>query len=869
MHFLTPAKVTLLVLIDMYVNNEIPRAAHRPVLDFLTMHTMDIDLPALLHKLSPKKTQSQVSRIRSVEATVQIVASISVFQDVLSRLEWKTTADGKKQTLWDAFLRRLWKVDSLNEFHVFVITRPQCLIRRWADPNESAPATEPQSDTENEAEAQSASQSIASKRRRRLRLSHNSPFGQFVRTCRLDMQRQTFQETTKLWQLFIEYRQPTAAQMRAMSSSLGKYGFDVVLDKATESGWSSDGAKALADVAYGDMLKGIPPDGVAVSTHDVENLVEFQVQRMHSFGCQVPLEVRHQFEDMARDAKIVPSKAHYLRYLEAWRAGNYTTAFDQVYRFFDYSLNNNDRQSYQMALMTLAVINSDFGCYDDALTAMLEAISTARENGDVHTLNMCLRWLFRFDLNQPALMRALDSSTMLTNMHETFAYLKSKSAEVGMIPLIVSTYFLEADYGLTIGDSLATVAECMMRACYLIASKNLPGCFGGKAATGSKIWRRMGVAVLSQLECEIFLRVGATAGNLSDTVQVTIERANQYAQKGEFESALDLVRSLETRFHGLMMPDISEAIVRTTQCIHAHQNLMDGRLFEADEVIALLAQEPEDLPQAISAHHFLQLDSMYRRGAFPKALDRIEEMLSSLDAGTNDISTQLRLMLCKVRIFNRCNKPLRGLTVCLRAATLAMNTRAVPFMCEAAGLLANIMNALGEYEAAQSLLDAAIPRLTETESSALIGEMYMILADSYMGVAGEAAVPARESSPSTTTASPLSSAASSPTTTAVPSTPPMRPRSPSEEPPALQLTAEQIRKAVVRNMGFDLDLGNAREALDNALWAMDRALEYFQQTGDRESEAQALAKKATALKIGGDHEKAEIAASRYLQVKMA
>nr|DAB41630.1 TPA_exp: anaphase promoting complex protein 5 [Thielaviopsis paradoxa] len=887
MRLLTPAKVALLVLIDMYVDNEIPCTAHRPVLEFLTLHTMNIDLPLLRHKLSPAKAQAHVSRIRTVEATVEIVASVAVFQQLLLPLASKATGTGTgtgtgnspAHSLWDVFLQRLWKVNSLNEMHVFIATRPRRLLRQWTDASTAAADDEPESDAEPGDQPQS---SAVLRPRRRLRLTANSPFGQFVRTCRVDLQRQTFQQTAQLWQAFITYRQPTAGQMRAAAPLRGRFAFDGVLDDAAPTedggGWAADEVRALADVVYGDMLRGDVTEGVAVSTSDIENLIDFQVQRMHSFGCRVPMEIRHQFEDMVRDAKIVPSKTHYLRYLEAWKAGDYTTAFDQVYRFFDYSLTNNDRQSYQMALMTLAVINSDFGCYDDALTAMLEAISTARENGDVRTLNMCLRWLFRFDLNQPALLRALDSSTMLTNMHETFSYLKTKSAEAGMIPLIVSTYFLEAEYGLATGDSLAAISEAMMRACYLIGSKNLPDCFGAKATTASRVWSRMGVALLSRLECDVFLQCGATAANLSTIVQVTIGKANHCALMGDYPGALALVEGLTVRFHGLMMPDIAEAIVRTTRCIRAQQLLSQGRLRQADAAIALLAQQPDGLPRALAAHHFMQLDSLFRRGEYTAALERIDDMLAQLDTGTTSISLQLRLMLCKARIFTRCAKPVRGLTISVRAAMLALAARAVPYLCEAAGLLANVLNSLGEYAAAQHLLAAALPRLLETEHGALVGEMYLVLADAYMGVAGEMAAPPRRMA-----SEPADSAVAStaPSPSAPPSTPPMRATSPTDDdhhfgqrvppppPVVVPLTAEQMHAALERDAAaaYSVDRGQAREALAQALWALERALEHYGETGDADGQCEALSKKATALRIAGEQERAEAAASGYLRMR--
>jgi len=77
-------------------------------------------------------------------------------------------------------------------------------------------------------------------------------------------------------------------------------------------------------------------------------------------------------------------------YLDAWKAGDYSTAFDLLHRYFDYTMQNRDRPFYHYALMSLATLQTDFGCHKEAVSAMLETVSTARENRDIRCLNFAL-----------------------------------------------------------------------------------------------------------------------------------------------------------------------------------------------------------------------------------------------------------------------------------------------------------------------------------------------------------------------------------------------------------------------------------------------------------------------------------------------
>lgn len=70
-----------------------------------------------------------------------------------------------------------------------------------------------------------------------------------------------------------------------------------------------------------------------------------------------------------------------LRFFDAWRSGAYANAVDHLHRYFDYAMEgyvvHQDVKTYhQYALLHLAVLHADFGCYDEAIAAMNECIAT-------------------------------------------------------------------------------------------------------------------------------------------------------------------------------------------------------------------------------------------------------------------------------------------------------------------------------------------------------------------------------------------------------------------------------------------------------------------------------------------------------------
>lgn len=112
-------------------------------------------------------------------------------------------------------------------------------------------------------------------------------------------------------------------------------------------------------------------------------------------------------------------------------------------------MHNRDRTFYQYALLNLAILHADFGCYSEAITAMQETISTARENNDMGCLNYSLSWLYHFGKSHPQEMAEVQQKGVLGSEKEALAFLKSKAKETNMWSLQSTSLLSEAKLALS------------------------------------------------------------------------------------------------------------------------------------------------------------------------------------------------------------------------------------------------------------------------------------------------------------------------------------------------------------------------------------------------------------------------------------
>ena len=112
-------------------------------------------------------------------------------------------------------------------------------------------------------------------------------------------------------------------------------------------------------------------------------------------------------------------------------------------------MHHKDRTFYQYALLNLAVLQADFGSFSEAVVAMQEAISTARENNDMGCLNYSLSWLYHFGKEHPEEMADIQKEGVLGTEREALAFLKAKAKESNMWSLLSTTLLSEAKLSLS------------------------------------------------------------------------------------------------------------------------------------------------------------------------------------------------------------------------------------------------------------------------------------------------------------------------------------------------------------------------------------------------------------------------------------
>ncbi|KAK1460945.1 anaphase-promoting complex protein [Colletotrichum melonis] len=764
--YLTPAKIGLLALIELYTDEHVPATAIIPVLSFITSHLLDPDPQSFTN------TASKDTRWRKAESTVSLVIGIKDFEKLLSAHSVVVGLPGRK--LWDTFLAKLWGINSLDLLHDFFARQSQCLAKTKEELLRAAGGDET-----------IAAQLLQEQQQKPgITLSRNSPLGQFVRRCQLEFTRLLFHDATQLWTDFVQYRQPTAGYLRKRNPSFGRLSFDNVLMTGEQSEWDLEGVAALTSVVYGDMVRSGTPAAVPVSTDDIELLLEFQIEQMQKFGNRIPLELRNHF-------------------LDAWRSGDYPTAFDFLHQYFDYTMQNRDRLFYQYALMNLAVLQADFGCYREAVAAMLETVSTARENRDMTCLNFALSWLFHFGRAHPDLVRDLEADSLLGTAKESLSYLRVKAKETGMWTLWASVLLSEAKLGLANGESVATSVELVVRSSHLIVERNMKNMFGAQLSILIALWDRLGLSQLSAMDCEIFLRCHTRHSIFDDELKVTSRLASQLAARGKFDEALQKLEALDENALRSWKPSQYwykyRGIIKLKRDLH-HNNL-DG----AEQLLSQLLQSKKDdlEPDMAFVVDLLHIDCLTRRGDLQAAFNKVEDMLAAIRDDKRDISLRVRLMLIKVHLYDKCGRPQRGFTIAMRAASMAWRARLVSCLWQAIGAVANILTSLGEFDASVQLLTAVLPRSLECDSAALSGQLYSYLADANMGIAGT-----------------------------------MAPQS-----------------------------AKRREYLTRATGAIQKAFDHYSSIGDITRQCEMMAKKATIMKVAGDKVLAADYAAAYVALR--
>lgn len=399
-------------------------------------------------------------------------------------------------------------------------------------------------------------------------------------------------------------------------------------------------------------------------------------------------------------------------------------------------MQNRDRLFYQYALMNLAVLQADFGCFEEAVAAMLETVSTARENKDMACLNFALNWLYHFGKTHPKLIKGAESTNMLNIEREGLAFLRVKAKETGMWTLWSSSLLSEAKLGMSNGESVATAFENILKSSDLIVDKNMKSMMGPQMAMSSSLWARLGVVHLSRQYCNVFLSSHAQFALFDDTLRFSCRVAHLLTDRGRYDEAMAKLESLDE--NSLRSWKANQYWLKYRGILRLKRDLHKNNLDGAEQLLSQLQQcnGAETDPDLAFEINILQVDYFIRCTDFSSALAKIEAMSTRMRENGDDINLRVKLLTMKALLQDKAGRPQKGFSVAVRAASIAWRARLIPALWAAMGAIANILTSLGEFQASSQILISIIPRVLECDNCTLSAQLYSFLVDAHMGMAG-------------------------------------------------------------------------------------------------------------------------------------
>ncbi|KAF2735130.1 hypothetical protein EJ04DRAFT_220174 [Polyplosphaeria fusca] len=754
--YLTAHKISILVLVNLYCNSAIPPGSIIPVLSFIISHII--------------QSPSCHARAADTKHDHDNFTSIQALEDVLQA--HSSTMPGR--TLLDVFLKHLWEINSFDALNnLFTNANDLFMTPRDDDDDEDKVSVD------------------------RTYLLKTSPLGAFVRRARLEFMRLQFDDALKLWDTFIEYRAPTAQWTKRLAG-LASSGADVnAADMAVQPG------DTLFEVAYPDFPRERNMQVTLFSVDDVERLMDFQLEQMQRLGSRVPSDMREKLRFMISPHGTALKQSHLVKFFDAWRAGDYTTAFDNLHRYYDYAMQTREKHHYQYALLHMAILHADFGCFGEAIAAINETISTARENQDLTCLNFSLSWLNHMSKAYPKQMKGAGYMGMLGSERDGLTFLKTKAKESKMHNLLSATLLNEATLCLAAGDSIPRAFEYMYQASHLNIRENV-GNHGGQLLLQSTIYSRLGLTELSSAYCDLLLHCYGQICPIEERIRATCRTAFGAAENGRYDQGLQLIESTDfLEQHSLKSRQflfLSVGIIKLKRATHLNDWVACETLLRTLEPDCTADTE---LCFMLSKTRILY---MIARGDFEESFCVLDSLSLVLKEDGADISQRIAVLTLKAYLYLEAGQRERGFSVALRAASLAFKARLMPNLWSAVGQLGAILNSLGEFDAALRLLHAILPQSLEHVDQAQGAILYSHVGDSYIGLAGQTNNP---------------------------------------DTGGTRLRATRINQAEMH---------------------IDRAREYFKRVEDVEGECEQLMKKAVLAKLRGDERLAEEWAQNHNRV---
>ena len=99
-------------------------------------------------------------------------------------------------------------------------------------------------------------------------------------------------------------------------------------------------------------------------------------------------------------------------------------------------------------------MHADFGCFEEAISAIRESITAARENKDMECLTYSLTWLLNLGHAHPESLLENDRQSLVGAEKATLMFLKSKAKAIHMVTSLSACLLSDARISLSYVSTL-------------------------------------------------------------------------------------------------------------------------------------------------------------------------------------------------------------------------------------------------------------------------------------------------------------------------------------------------------------------------------------------------------------------------------
>ncbi|CAK7235699.1 APC5 protein [Sporothrix bragantina] len=778
--FISPARIVLLLLIDIYCSNRVVREEDDEfILELITCYVADT------YARPTNQRQRYLARWQRACLSVDLLSHPHSLRPALQRCfvaspgvdNTDKEAAPLRATLWDDLVARMWlRLISLDELGPFFESILLYLAPTYAElrAQRDLGIEDPADDDV-------------------VLLDRRSPLGTVVFQACFEFQQLSFNGRCELWEDFVRYRNPTRTDFNILwphDAGVSDLLFDAVLTEG-RADWGGR-TDTVTRVVFDRMLK---DNSVSTSLEEIDKLVAMLIER-ERIGFRPDHKLRDAADSVINGAALIPSQATFYRLLDAWRMGDISTAYDQLHRYFDLVSRNgfNVAYGYNAGPMNKGVIQRDFGEHSNDLLSMLDAVHAGREARDYNSLRFSLLWLYMYARVLPRHIRPHQLQGLAgesTDGRQVLPYVRDDAEASQFHGHHALASLIEARVAISDGRPPLLAKTCLHEAARKIVKHCEVTLEGQLSSTLMLFWDRMGYGPLAVVHGRVFMRNRHDGVPFDDAVRVASRLSLQYAQSGAFAEAKAVMDKLNPE--GLTSLKPQGMVRHVLTFVAALQAVRAQRFDEAEDLLLRRlptsgypscaptgtdrkAQGPSQMDPDLAAQvALLHVDALARRadeddaggdsgtamimteafgsvgggGSLVVARDALSRFEASYDKGVGDLHVLLQIALARADLYARAGRGMRAVTLLLHTLQACLRRRYHLLLWETVGTVARLLVAEGEFRAARTLLNLALPRSLETGHVETAAQLYLYLVDACMGLAGKESGAAKTTATST------------------------------------------------------------------------------------------------------------------------